>query len=213
MNVRNWANWTCPHLGTSRNVSFAVHRSTAGVFRAKVFGARFPTASWGGSADRIAAGANSMRLDADVGLPVLQDQHPDNDTLCLRSGDRTRLAIYSSAVTEGSALSARRIPNSISFVRSPVARYSCHARKARRAAHSSSGVRSAPCMLVGSVQRATWARSSAISYRLRQGPECHVTWTISWEAGAHDPPTLPNSTLTGSPLRVSTPYRPRRRIT
>ena len=67
-------------------VSFAVHRSAAGVFRAKVFGARFPTASWGGSADRIAAGANSIRLDADVGLPVLQDQHPDNDTLCLLGG-------------------------------------------------------------------------------------------------------------------------------
>ena len=148
-----------------------------------------------------------------LSLLTLRCQRRDNHPLCLRSGDRTRLAIYSSAVTEGSALSARRIPNSISFVRSPVARYSCHARKARRAAHSSSGVRSAPCMLVGSVQRATWARSSAISYRLRQGPECHVTWTISWEAGAHDPPTLPNSTLTGSPLRVSTPYRPRRRIT
>ena len=70
-----------PHRCTSRKVSFAVHRSAAGVFRAKVFGARFPTGSWGGSADRIAAGANSIRLDADVGLPVLQDQQPDNDTL------------------------------------------------------------------------------------------------------------------------------------
>ena len=80
--------WTCPHLGASRKVSFVVHRSAAGVFRAKVFGARFPTGSWGGSADRIAAGANSMRLDADVGLPVLQDQQPDNDTLCLLSGSR-----------------------------------------------------------------------------------------------------------------------------
>ena len=28
-----------------------------------------------------------MRLDADVGLPVLQDQHPDNDTLCLHGAD------------------------------------------------------------------------------------------------------------------------------
>ena len=66
-------------------VSFAVHRTTAGVIRAKVFGARFPNASWVGSADRIAVGANSMRLDRDVGLPVLQDQQPENDTLCLLS--------------------------------------------------------------------------------------------------------------------------------
>ena len=77
--------WTCPHLGASRKVSFVVHRSAAGVFRAKVFGARFPTGSWGGAADRIAAGANSMRLDVDVGLPGLQDQQRDNDTLCLLS--------------------------------------------------------------------------------------------------------------------------------
>ena len=31
-------------------VSFAVHRTTAGVFRTKVFGARFPSALWGRSA-------------------------------------------------------------------------------------------------------------------------------------------------------------------
>ena len=76
--------WTCPHLGASRNVSFAVHRSTAGVFRAKVFGARFPTASWGGSADRIAAGANSMRPDAVRARSELQSQLPENaDYVCV----------------------------------------------------------------------------------------------------------------------------------
>ena len=110
MNVRNWANWTCPHLGASRNVSFAVHRSTAGVFRAKVFGARFPTASWGGSADRIAAGANSMRLDADVGLPVLEDQHPDNDTLCLLSADQgTILRAYGEPRSSSPAAQLMRV--------------------------------------------------------------------------------------------------------
>ena len=141
-------NGLAPHRCTSRKVSFAVHRSTAGVFRAKVFGARFPTGSWGGSADRIAAGANSMRLDADVGLPVLQDQQPDNDTLHPMSawcGSRrnpaligyraccSRIGIYSSAVSEEAAVSAGRMPNSTSSVRSPVALYDCHAIKARRA--------------------------------------------------------------------------------
>ena len=141
---------TCPHLRTSRNVSFAVHRSTAGVFRAKVFGARFPTASWGGSEDRIAASANSMRLDADVGLPALQDQQRDNDTLCLPSADdatmspptgapgtvRPRLAIYSSADSKVEALSAGRIPSPTNSVGSPVELCRCPGREVRRSARS-----------------------------------------------------------------------------
>ena len=57
---------------------------------------------------------------------------------------RTRLAFYTSADSEGEALSAGRIPNSTSSVRSPKALYRRHARKTRRAERSSSGVSSAP---------------------------------------------------------------------
>ncbi len=32
--------WTCPNFGTNCRVSFAVHRTTAGAFSAKVFGGR-----------------------------------------------------------------------------------------------------------------------------------------------------------------------------
>ena len=64
------------------------------VFRVKAFGARFPSASWGGSADRI---AGWRQLNADVGLPVLQDQQPDNDILSLRSDSTTTLGRVGSA--------------------------------------------------------------------------------------------------------------------
>ena len=45
----------------------------------------------------------------------------------------SRIGIYSSAVSEEAAVSAGRMPNSTSSVRSPVALYDCHAIKARRA--------------------------------------------------------------------------------
>ena len=41
-----------------------------------MFRGRFPNAPWDGSADRIAVGTNSRRLDAGVGLPVLQISSP-----------------------------------------------------------------------------------------------------------------------------------------
>ena len=36
-------------------------------------------------------GASSMRLDADVGLPELQDQQPDYDILCLHGADQAAI--------------------------------------------------------------------------------------------------------------------------
>ena len=57
---------------------------------------------------------------------------------------RARLGIYSSAGSDEAVLSAGRIPSSVSSVRSSVTLYRCHARNARRAAGSSSGVRVCP---------------------------------------------------------------------